>query len=1357
MNKYPATVGKVLTGALLFFLFNFNTVNSPVLAYDTNYAHPALTEEVVKLFNGKSSSNEKIKSEEINWLKQGAIEEDEPARWINHFYDPVHHVGWTGKHFGRLTPEDGYKEGADLAPKPALASIDWATNQTYQAAYGRQYGNQTWQKALKSYLDGDKQTAFLALGHVLHLIEDASVPDHTRDDSHTGIYGDPGSPYELYSADFTQYNRSGVASELLNKNTNLYSFLKIQDAFERLANYSNNNFFSEDTINNDDFSLPNMNFLEIRDKDGSNYLYDKNEKIYLAQKNNDVGFVGKDVRKYTVDDGRFVLPSYREHLFPEAVLTGASVLELFFKEVEKYRVHPELMEPIVSDTNAPILATIAQLPVRTIIKLCDSGSFCKTVANAVDGVRINVQSTVASLLDQVKNNVNLTWFSSPPLSNSNATIAPVLPALASPVTEKPKQPFVPLANIIEESTSKTISALAAEQPVVKAPVVPTISPTVPKPPAPNPVVSKSIVFYPASSIADSTPIPAPTAGTAIQNSAPVSVGSASPAPASGDPTVETPVTPVTTSTPTSTPAPIIISLNPPTIDQTSPIYTSSTVALTGTFSSNTIFVSAYESVGDGVYPSTTSVLLSSSTWQFVVNLKPGLNYFYFQASSTNATSTLAGPAEIIFDLDPPRNPMIGLSAVDTNLQISLTSTDQFSPQIFYDVDYRTSTDWQAVAIRSQSSTFTMPSVRGQTYFVRSRAYDALNNVSDWNTSSIYINWSQEVVINEVAWAGTSSLYPYDEWFELYNNTDQPIDLKDWKILVSGKQISYNKINNSVIAPRGYFLLKRSRDDSIYNIPGDVIYSLSGGFGNQGEKLEIFKPTGEKTDEVDCSKGWFAGDNTLYRTMERISTTAAGNIPTNWQSNGGPRPLARTYNGGPIFGSPRQSNFGNIDLNGSQLEITRTLTKENNPYVLEGYIIPAGYTLNIAPGVVVKANYSWSNFNVLGNLIVGEENGEPVTLTSGRDTNFSDPKSAMVVGSWSTTTPSAKDWQGFRFRPSSTGKFYSANIRFAGKEFFMDGYIYTTSVSEAIHAENSDLTIKNSKLSNNGAVALHAENSSVSVSGSKFDSGDRAIEALGSQVVVSDTTFDSFTNATGPLYLKDNWPSLKNISFENNLLDLPYFISVNMNSDSEIKDPVYINNLSVAEGATLNIAPGSSVRLARYSTIEVRGSLKAIGTAEAPITIQGLTASSTWGDINFVSSTSFLINVVMRGGGLLTSFPIGKDGVLLLDSSDLTIDHSVFYDSRPAGNILRSKNSRLYIGNSSFGFTEKPPFQTIAINAAGGEMLLDNLLFTNLTYGIYGNSFPLPTTTFSNINSADFVNVDHPTEPANWIPPENFLL
>ncbi|MEK7598883.1 MAG: hypothetical protein AAB474_00310, partial [Patescibacteria group bacterium] len=336
-----------------------------VLAYSPYNTHPALTEEMANFFNIKNQN--KLSDQNIGWMMEGSINEDQAPRWINHFYDPIHNEGWKGKHFGNLSEEQGYKIGADVAPKEAITSLDWAINQEYQSAYGRQFGNQTWQKAIKSYIDGDKKSAFIALGHILHLIEDASVPDHTRNDTHADFYGDPGSPYEDYAKEYTNFNELTVAVDLVQENKDLLTFQSLAQAFDYLADYSNKNFFSEDTISNKEFVEPDLEKLRKNTKELGNekiiFLYNSNTGYYIA-------FLDNKTKNYSVNDTKFILPSYRIHLFPQAVLIGASVIDLFFREAERYQNNEESIE-VLSDQNESLLQTLKHTPKLAVLNIAD--------------------------------------------------------------------------------------------------------------------------------------------------------------------------------------------------------------------------------------------------------------------------------------------------------------------------------------------------------------------------------------------------------------------------------------------------------------------------------------------------------------------------------------------------------------------------------------------------------------------------------------------------------------------------------------------------------------------------------------------------------------------------------------------------------------------------------------------------------------------------------------------------------------------------------------------------------------------------------------------------------------------------
>jgi hypothetical protein len=134
----------------------------------------------------------------------------------------------------------------------------------------------------------------------------------------------------------------------------------------------------------------------------------------------------------------------------------------------------------------------------------------------------------------------------------------------------------------------------------------------------------------------------------------------------------------------------------------------------------------------------------------------------------------------------------------------------------------------------------------------------------------------DVVINEVAWMGTK-ISANDEWLELYNNTDSEIDLASWqltpqdgtpKIILSGK-----------IPARGFYLLERTNDETLPGILASQIYT--GAMSNSGENFTLSDAQGQIIDSLDCSLGWFFGDNTTKQTMERKNSLTSGSQASNW--------------------------------------------------------------------------------------------------------------------------------------------------------------------------------------------------------------------------------------------------------------------------------------------------------------------------------------------------------------------------------------------------------------------------------------------------------------------------------------------
>jgi hypothetical protein len=118
-----------------------------------------------------------------------------------------------------------------------------------------------------------------------------------------------------------------------------------------------------------------------------------------------------------------------------------------------------------------------------------------------------------------------------------------------------------------------------------------------------------------------------------------------------------------------------------------------------------------------------------------------------------------------------------------------------------------------------------------------------------------------------------------EWFELYNNTDSPIVLDGWSLELYRSDLDWKLALKGAIQPKKYFLIVSS--DKISTIFDQNYSNLAGKFVNGGQRVLLRDSSGLTADELDCSGGWFAGNNEEKLTMERIDTLSPGNNKDNW--------------------------------------------------------------------------------------------------------------------------------------------------------------------------------------------------------------------------------------------------------------------------------------------------------------------------------------------------------------------------------------------------------------------------------------------------------------------------------------------
>jgi PKD repeat protein len=168
--------------------------------------------------------------------------------------------------------------------------------------------------------------------------------------------------------------------------------------------------------------------------------------------------------------------------------------------------------------------------------------------------------------------------------------------------------------------------------------------------------------------------------------------------------------------------------------------------------------------------------------------------------------------------------------------------------------------------------------------------------------------TSELIINEIAWMGTKA-DANDEWIELFNNTNEEINLAGWKIKSSTGSLEIELAGK--ILPQSYFLLERTNDQTIVDISADQIYK--GVLRNDGEKLELRDSNNNLIDFIDCSFGWFAGQNKktgdewTRSSMERKNPKNTGNDLNNWETNNNLNIIGKDAENNLILGTPKQQN------------------------------------------------------------------------------------------------------------------------------------------------------------------------------------------------------------------------------------------------------------------------------------------------------------------------------------------------------------------------------------------------------------------------------------------------------------------
>jgi hypothetical protein len=257
-----------------------------------------------------------------------------------------------------------------------------------------------------------------------------------------------------------------------------------------------------------------------------------------------------------------------------------------------------------------------------------------------------------------------------------------------------------------------------------------------------------------------------------------------------------------------------------------------------------------------------------------------------------------------------------------------------------------------------------------------------NNIASANGSDNSVTYTpappvipRSIIINEIAWSGTKASED-DEWIELYNTTDNPIDMAGW-VLKSDDNTPTILLSGYTIPGKSYFLLARKmgtfKDVTPNLVYGDIgiVHTLVNG----GEILRLKNATGTDIDIANSYSGygfarWAAGSaSPNYASMERSSSSL--NSPAEWFTFANASlAFAHDRSNNLINGTPGRANWAiSVTATASPVPtITRVPTKFRTPTPVPTTLPPPPPLIAISE-FVPRPAHDWNQDGVID---VGDE-------------------------------------------------------------------------------------------------------------------------------------------------------------------------------------------------------------------------------------------------------------------------------------------------------------------------------------------------------------------------------------------------
>jgi hypothetical protein len=427
----------VLAGAVTYLVLSLI-----LTAYDHLYSHKkinvSIAEAFVQKFSGSINEEDKfynyiftfnttggLEGEEVSaggmvditsstteknvtgWIEHGGFSADEPnlpASFV-HFYDPTQPPG--ERYLKDLLDAFYISWGLD---NPQTDHVEWAISDE-RNEYTYEAGKQRFKNALEQpdedFRRMEMAFAWRALGQTLHLIADMGIASHVRDDAHPGVgtgmvgykWAFDADPYESVVMDHSKKDGiSGFMSGSVDPAVQAFcrNSTTAKSIAEKLAAYTNSNFFSHETISGTGV-IPKIHpektypapKLESCNYDEETAIFSRSFGGNSVKMCKDLSYLSflNDCRGYPYIDEECIL-SQATALFPQIREAGVNVMKCFIPDLEvtitgltadsvmgKILHHKDAEYPMEIKYNGPV--QIRKLSNRELIGTvdCETGEF----------------------------------------------------------------------------------------------------------------------------------------------------------------------------------------------------------------------------------------------------------------------------------------------------------------------------------------------------------------------------------------------------------------------------------------------------------------------------------------------------------------------------------------------------------------------------------------------------------------------------------------------------------------------------------------------------------------------------------------------------------------------------------------------------------------------------------------------------------------------------------------------------------------------------------------------------------------------------------------------------------------------